>query len=56
MQYKLIHAIEGKKYGKWTVKIIPFDIVYEFLINELTVAYENKIKSVSSISFFDKTM
>lgn len=56
MKYKLIHAIEGKKYGKWTVKINPLDIAYEFVINELTVTYGYKTKAVSNTSLFDKTM
>lgn len=56
MKHKLLYAIEGKKFGKWTVNISPFGVKNEFVINELAVNYGDKLKLVSNTSFFDEIM
>ncbi|WP_205597821.1 hypothetical protein [Anoxybacillus sp. MB8] len=56
MKYNLLYGIEGKKFGKWTVKITPLNIMYTFMMTELSTNYKNKINPDSKTSLFDKTI
>ncbi|GAB6891857.1 hypothetical protein JCM14450A_28630 [Geobacillus stearothermophilus] len=56
MKYSLLYGIQGKKFGKWTVKITPLNIMYTFMVTELSTNYKNKMNPDTKTSLFDKTI